>query len=321
MQTYLKTQPVWKQLLLFLGMALGLLLVVFIFGGLVLSKMTGISLMEMGDSKNWMTGDPKTLFMLRGLLLLQFLGLFLVPSLLFAYFSDPQPLQYLGFKKPSKHIYWILGILALIVAIPLVEYTGILNRELPVSARSQKWIQGKEEEAARTIRYLLAGTSISNLLVNYVFIALFAAVGEELFFRGILQRLFIRALKNPWAGILIAAFLFSFFHFQFLGFIPRFLLGVLLGAIYWYSGSIWPAIIAHFVYDALFLTIAHFNHKLIENPEATLIENSSGLIIMAVASLALTALVVWLMKKNSTTSYQRIYQGDFPGPSEKDLSF
>ncbi|HVE61302.1 MAG TPA: hypothetical protein VNA26_05765, partial [Chitinophagaceae bacterium] len=72
MQTYLKTRPVWIQLLLFLGMSFGILMVVFLIGGIVLSKISGISLLEMGSIKNWDTTDTNMLFMLRGMLLLQF---------------------------------------------------------------------------------------------------------------------------------------------------------------------------------------------------------------------------------------------------------
>ena len=39
-------------------------------------------------------------------------------------------------------------------------------------------------------------------------------------------------------------------------------MGILLGAVYWYSGSLWPAIIAHFVYDAFIIVLAYFNPKM-----------------------------------------------------------
>ncbi|MDQ3683535.1 MAG: CPBP family intramembrane metalloprotease, partial [Bacteroidota bacterium] len=234
MQTYLKTRPAWVQLLLFLGMSFGILIAISLIGSIILSKITGISLREMGSINDWDTSDPNMLFMLRSMMLLQFLGLFLIPSLLFAYFSDPHPLRYLGLKKPSKTIYWVLGIAAMLIAIPLVEYTGILNKQFPFSTGTQKWMQGMEEGASKAIEFMLAKNSVTDLILNLIMIAVFAGVGEELFFRGVLQRLFIKVFKNPWAGIIAAAFFFSFFHFQFFGFIPRILLGLLLGALYWY---------------------------------------------------------------------------------------
>ncbi len=320
MQTYLKTRPAWIQLLLFLGMSFGILMVVFLIGGITLSKITGISMLEMGNIKNWNASDPNMLFMLRGMIVLQFLGLFLIPSLLFAYFSDPQPMRYLGLRKPTKTVYWVLGIAAMLIAIPLVEYTGVLNKQFPFGDGTQKWLQDMEEEAAKTIQFMLAKNTLTDLILNLILIALFAGVGEELFFRGVLQRLFIKAFKNPWAGIIVAALLFSFFHFQFFGFIPRFLLGILLGAVYWYSGSLWPAIIAHFVYDAFFIILAYFQPQLIQNTEVTLFDQSS-LAMMALVSAAIVVAIVWWMKKMAVTTYESVYAGDKPNTSEKDFTF
>jgi uncharacterized protein len=320
MQTYLKTRPVWIQLLLFIGMAFGILMVVFLIGGIILSQITGISLLEMNNPDAWDPKDPNMLTLIRGMLLLQFLGMFLIPSLLFAYFSDPQPLRYIGLKPPSKALYWVTGIVIMLVAVPMVEYTGIFNRDLPFSPQTRQWMQSMEDEAARTLQMMLGRTTLADLLLNVVFIAAFAGVGEEFFFRGIIQRLFIRATKSPWAGIIIAAFLFSFFHFQFFGFIPRFLLGILLGAIYWYSGSLWPAIVAHFVYDAFFITLAYFNPELVTNADAQLVDKSY-LAVAALGSTALVVLLVWLMKKNSTTDYNEVYRDEQPSPSPKDFSF
>lgn len=320
MQTYLKTRPVWVQLFLFLGMAFGILMVVFMIGGLLLSKVTGIGLMEMGDSKNWDVSNPNMLMAIRGMLLLQFLGLFFIPSLLFAYFSDPKPLTYIGLRTPFKKRYWLLGIASLLVAIPLVEYTGLLNRQFPFDENTRRWMEGIEEEAARTIRFMLVKNSVKDLILNLIFIALFAGVGEELFFRGILQRLFIRGFKSPWTGIVLAAFLFSFFHFQFFGFIPRFLLGILLGAIYWYSGSLWPAILAHFAYDAFIIILAYFNPSMIENTNQSFIENST-LPLMALGSALFSGLLLWVMIRSSSGSYEAVYAEDKQPPSEKDLTF
>ena len=320
MQTYLKTRPVWIQLLLFIGMAFGILMVVFLIGGLVLSQITGISLMEMNNPGTLDPKTPNVLALIRGMLLLQFVGMFLVPSLLFAYFSDPKPLNYLGLKPASSSLYWILGILAMLVAVPMVEYTGLINRDLPFSPEMRNMMQSMEDEAARTLQLLLGRSNVTDLVLNVIFIAAFAGVGEELFFRGIIQRLFIRATRSPWLGIIIAAFLFSFFHFQFFGFIPRFLLGILLGGIYWYSGSLWPAIIAHFVYDAFFITLAFFNPELVTNADASLV-NKSYLAVAALVSAALVVGIVWIMKKNSRTNFEEVYGDELNPPSPKAHPF
>ena len=51
------------------------------------------------------------------------------------------------------------------------------------------------------------------------------AIGEELLFRGAVQRLFLRWVRNPHVAIWVTGTLFSFIHFQFYGFLPRMVLG------------------------------------------------------------------------------------------------
>jgi uncharacterized protein len=93
MQTYLKTKPVWMQMLLFFGMAFGLFVIASFIGATVLSKTTGIGLAELQNSAEWDLTNPAYRTYMRTMILLQFVFLFTIPSLLFAYFSDPKPTQ------------------------------------------------------------------------------------------------------------------------------------------------------------------------------------------------------------------------------------
>ena len=101
--------------------------------------------------------------------------------------------------------------------------------------------------------------SIIDLVFNLLVIAIIPAIGEELFFRGYLQQKLIKWNRSPHIGIIITAILFSIIHFQFSGLIPRFILGVLLGYIFYWSSSLWIPIIAHFVNNAQVLIIAYVN--------------------------------------------------------------
>jgi len=311
MQTYLKSRPVWIQLLLFMGMSFGIFIVFSLIGVAILSNITGISLLQLQNIDQWDSTNPNMILYIRGMLIIQFLGLFVIPSLLFGYFSDPKPAQYLGLKQPYHSLYWILGIAALLVSIPFVEYTGILNQKMIIGGEAQKWMKNMEEEAAKQIQFMLNKHTPKELFLNLIFISVFAGIGEELFFRGVLQRLFIKITKSPWAGIILTAALFSGFHLQFYGFLPRLFLGVLLGALYWYSGSLWTAIIAHFIYDGLIIVIAYANPEMIKDPNATIVDPAQ-LSLMALVSAALTFLVLWQMIKRSKTNYAAVYKDDNP---------
>lgn len=312
MQTYLKTRPVWTQFFLFLGIA-AVGFIILLIGSAILSKLTGIDLTTFRDLKNWDVTNSKMLTLIRGMILLQFLFVFTLPPLVFSFLSDRKPFHYLGLKAPSSGVYWLWAILVIVLAYPFVEYIGYLNQKIAISAGGESWMKNMEEEAARQIGFMLREHTPLELIKNLVFISLFAGIGEELFFRGILQRMLIRATQSPWAGIILAGAIFSAFHFQFYGFLPRMFLGVLLGAIYWFSGSLWLAMLAHFLYDASVIVYIYFHPEQLQNPDASLIKGQEiQLLIGAMISLAFTFVILYQMQKKSVTNYEAVYNDDFP---------
>jgi membrane protease YdiL (CAAX protease family) len=305
---YFKKVHPMLQLLVFAGMAIGCFIIFGFIGTFVLAKAIGIDLITISDPDKWDYANPSLLIFLRGMLVIQFFALYIIPVFLFARFCDRKPTQYLGLTS-AKPIYFILGIIVLLVALPFVDWTGIFNHELiPETTTIGKWMKASEESAAKQIAFMLKRNTVQDLLLNLILVAVFAGIGEELFFRGVLQRLFIKLFKNPWAGIFVTAFIFSAIHLQFYGFIPRFILGVLLGLLYWYSGSLWPAIIAHFAYDAFAVIMIWFNPALAEQDSVTVPFGNKS--ILAALSLALIIGIVILMKKRSTNSYEAVYARD-----------
>ena len=305
---YFKKVHPFLQLIIFAGMSIGCFMIIGFIGTLVLSKASGIDLLTIGDPDKWDYSDPSLLTFLRGMLVIQFFALYIIPCFLFAKFCDPKPAEYLGLTS-AKPVYFILGITVLLVALPFVDWTGTINHSLiPETTWLGEWMKESEETAAKQIGFMLKRNTVQDLLLNLVLVAVFAGVGEELFFRGVLQRLFIKLFKNPWAGILVTAFIFSAVHLQFYGFIPRFILGILLGLIYWYSGSLWPAIIAHFAYDAFAVIMIWFDPALADQDSVTV--SLGNKTVLAAISLALVIAIVILMKKRSTNSYEAVYARD-----------
>jgi len=306
--SYFKKVHPFLQFLMFIGMAFGTFIIFSVIGAMILSSITGLSVATVADPTKWDFNDPRTLTVARGSVIVQFFGFFLIPTFLFARFCDTKPGQWLGLRS-AKPLYFILGTIVLIVALPLVNWTGVINNELiPETTAIGKWMKASEEATGKLQEFLLKKRDIQGLFLNLLIVAVFAGVGEELFIRGVLQRLFIKMFKNPWAGILVAAFIFSVIHFQFYGFIPRFILGILLGAIYWYSGSLWPAIVAHFAYDAFAVILIYFRPDMADNENMNAM--MGNLIIMATISLAIVIGIVIAMKKRSTTTYETMYARD-----------
>jgi membrane protease YdiL (CAAX protease family) len=139
----------------------------------------------------------------------------------------------------------LTGIFLILLAIPLVLFTYNLNQALPLPES----LRMLEEQANESIKGLLQMDNGLELFANLFLIALLPALGEELVFRGVVQQQLMRRM-GPWVAIVLGAAIFSFIHFQFEGFLPRMLLGVLLGWLYWRSGNIWVPIGAHFVNNA-----------------------------------------------------------------------
>ncbi len=306
--SYFKRVHPLLQVIMFAGMALGCFLIVGFVGTFVLAQMTGIDLAVIADPDKWDYTDKGLIFFLRGMLVIQFFALYVIPVFLFAKFCDPKPAEYLGLRS-SKALYYILGIIVLIIALPLVDLAGVFNNQLiPENTAIGKWMKASEESTGKQIAFMLKRHTIQDLLLNLLMVAVFAGVGEELLFRGVLQRLFIKFFKNPWAGILAAAFIFSAIHMQFYGFIPRFILGILLGLIYWYSGSLWPAIIAHFAYDAFAVIMIWYNPDLADKENVS-ISLGNQTVLGLISATAVIAIIV-IMKKRSTTTYEAMYARD-----------
>jgi len=98
---------------------------------------------------------------------------------------------------------------------------------------------------------MLDAKGIGGYLLSIFVMALLPAMSEEMLFRGGLQNFLTRATKKPWLSIIVVSILFSIVHFSVYGFLVRFFLGIVLGYIFYSTGSIWLSMTAHFFNNAL----------------------------------------------------------------------
>jgi membrane protease YdiL (CAAX protease family) len=80
-------------------------------------------------------------------------------------------------------------------------------------------------------------------------LSILPALGEELFFRGILQKICIGIFKNNFAGIGVTSFVFGMLHFQIENLLSIIFASILLGLIYDYSKNILLTILLHFGFN------------------------------------------------------------------------
>lgn len=236
------------------------------------------------------------------LLLLQHLGLFVLPPLVFAQLVSTRAANYLSWRAPARPQHYIFAVLAMLLALLPINLLVSWNAALALP-ESMGWleslIRSAEEQAAALTEALLADVSVTAVVVNVVLIAIVPAVGEELMFRGGIQRIITRWSRNAHVGIWVSAFLFSAMHFQFYGFLPRMALGALFGYMLLWSGSIWLPILAHLVNNAT----AIFVHFLIAtervSPAADSAGTEGGGIAISIVSAMLLGVLLWFWQRQS----------------------
>ncbi len=173
----------------------------------------------------------------------------------------------------------VFSILLLMVSLPLVGLSAWLNQFLPLP----NWATNIEADAAEMISMVLSVNSPMEWLLNLLVIAAIPAVGEELFFRGIVQTKLIAYFKNPHLAIWLGAIFFSVYHLQFEGLFPRILLGALLGYLYYWSINLWVPIILHFFNNAMLISAPYFGaSEAMISPEQSM---STEIIFAAVGAL------------------------------------
>ena len=225
-----------QQFFLLLSLSLFSFFVIGLLGTYALTIITGISLEQVGALDTLDPKHPWLPFFIRGMQAVQFIGLFLIPSWFAGkYFTTQSTSSYLGLRKPNYPGFWLVGTFAILIALPMVQWLGEVNRAIEFPSELTNWIRSKEDEANETVKALLSRHTVKDLLLNLFFIAGLAAVGEELLFRGVVQRIFVRQFGQAWPAIIFSAFLFAALHMQFYGFFPRLALGILLGACLLYT--------------------------------------------------------------------------------------
>ena len=217
-------------------------------------------------------------------------GLFIFPPVLLAILSSRNPRSFLWLYTPPLRFTFIAMVL-MILAIPGINLIASFNAIIPMP----DLIDHLEAKAYELTKAFLTTDSTSILIINLFMVAVLPAIGEELLFRGVLQRQLCKLFQNTFWGVLVASIVFSTIHLQFHGFIPRMLLGMLFGYLLVWSGSIWVPIIVHFINNALAVLAFYYIGKgSIPHQVETMGQYQQHWHI-GVISLALTLCLFWVL--------------------------
>jgi len=252
------------QILLLVGLAIAGLSLASLIALVLASSVFGLSVAQFGELATAPERVPQgwaVSMLLQGLSLAGLgLGAAVLPLVLRA--PSPPAERYFA-PRPLRQAWW-LGAAALLIIVSVPAQSVLLTWNAGVHFPAflhdfEQWARAKEDQAAALTKFLTEFTSPARLLVGLLVVAVTPAIAEELVFRGVIQRNLVRWFGSRHVGVWLTAALFSAAHLQFFGFVPRFLLGLVLGYLYEWSGNILVPMAAHFAQNAFQLLLLYLS--------------------------------------------------------------
>lgn len=266
----------------------------FSFIGFVISELLlGVPLLTQPDLLDNLT-EPQLLPALRLMQILQAFGMMIIPAATYLILTMSRHELRSLFVTPERQPV-MLSIVFFMVAFPLVNFLAYWNETWQLPGFLGEWSLTKDDQAGKLTTMLLDMPNGLMLALNLLMIGLLPAIGEELIFRGILQRGILKWSGNPHAAIWLAAIVFSAVHFQILGFVPRLLMGVAMGYLFFWSGNLWYPMIAHLTNNSMAVLLNYgIQHGHIE---PSLNDSGIGNAQMAAFSFAFCLMLLYLFKQ------------------------
>jgi membrane protease YdiL (CAAX protease family) len=254
-KNYLRIQPAPIQLFIFLTFWCALMLLGLFLQPLYIKAVTGVGTDHLqAFLENGMYNYPNVIFVSNALFQV------LLPAIIYAYLSDPQPVKYLGGIAPGKKTqpFWVV-----ILAIGLIfsiSPLGTWLKEIDLGSTSK----ALDEQREKFIMSYLSSGNAWTILRSILLIAVVPAFCEEIFFRGVLMKFAHTLFKKWWLSIIISSLLFAAFHTSISEFVPIFLAGIILGSVYYLTSSIWMSILLHLLFNGLQVVLGVYSNPQME---------------------------------------------------------
>ena len=144
---------------------------------------------------------PELSGVLKGELIMQFL-IFFIPSMIFAYLADPQPLSYIGFKSPQKKSFLPITIITIIVAYFTVSFLGSLDESIVhlLPKATQKWIETGEDNVNGILENILTMKKPADMIMPVFLVGVLAGCWRRSFFQGNPAKIFYPDVQICVAG-------------------------------------------------------------------------------------------------------------------------
>lgn len=233
---------------------------------------------------------------------------YLLPTLIYWSYIERRTLGQFSTSRRVAPVIWLLAFLVVIAFIPVnskfIEWNAAMDLPDALSGL-EKWMRDKEDQLSVMTEFLTSYKSFGQLLIALFVVTLLPALGEEVLFRGVIQTKLYQEVRNIHVAIWLAAAIFSAIHFQFYGFLPRMMLGALFGYLYYWSGNLWVAVLAHFVNNGFVLVMMYLHNAGIV--EINIEEAKSMPLLLILASLIVSALILGTIRKQGETAKPGVF--------------
>ena len=296
--------PPYLKILSFILIILVSLLFTFLLGLIIAIPFYGTDvitqLSELTDISN-----SDSLGLLKYFQIVNQIGLFIIPSLIFAFLINRNISKYLRIDIKPLNFSMVAGFFMILFAVPLVSYLAEINEMMNFPeflSGLENWMRNSEVKAMELTKAFLDVGTVSGLSVNLLMIAIIPALGEEFMFRGIFLRLFREWTKNVHFAVIISAVLFSALHMQFYGFLPRMMLGIILGYLFVWSGSIWVPVFVHFTNNAATVIASYLANRGIIDADIESFGSTDNSIFLFLSIVIVFFLIIMIYKKENANT-------------------
>ncbi|MFH0900422.1 MAG: CPBP family intramembrane glutamic endopeptidase [Pseudomonadota bacterium] len=147
-----------------------------------------------------------------------------------------------------------------------------------------------ETGALGTFAQSISAMSATGFALTSVAVSVGPALGEEMFFRGLVLRS-LAADMPAWAAVSVSALLFGVLHLDPLQGASATLIGIYLGYVAVVAGSIWPAVLAHAVNNLVYMMLTRLDGSGMGQPSSNGYHGYPPWLVGV--GVALTAVVAW----------------------------
>ena len=283
-----------------------ILLITLVFSFLLFSSLLGILILVpfLGtDVINLLSApdynNASVVSAMKVLQILNMAGGLLLPSVLYAWLCTPETETFTGLTKSFSPLSVLLSFVLIVLAQPIIGWANELNSYLSLPeglSAIENWMKNAEAQGELITEAFLSTTTINGLLVNIFMIAVLPAFAEEILFRGVLAKLFKDWTNSVHLAVFLSSFVFAAIHLQFYGFLPRFLLGMVMGYLFFWSGSLWLPIAAHFANNLLSVVVEFLFRSGYTNTNAENFGMDNAIGLTLISFIGVTGLLYYIHK-------------------------